>query len=115
MTEQASKAPRREGQGRNVGDQEKEEEESFRNGPFSVLHSAVHSNEKILVCCRNDKKLLGQLRAFDRHFNLILEGVHEAWTEQRKGSEPELKSRFIDKLFLRGDSVILVTKISQDE
>ena len=90
------------------------EEESFRNGPFSVLHSAVHSNDKVLVSCRNDKKLLGRLRAFDRHFNMILEGVHEAWTEQRKGGEREVKSRFIDKLFLRGDSVILVAKIPAD-
>jgi small nuclear ribonucleoprotein D2 len=34
-----------------------------------------------LINCRNNKKLLGRVKAFDRHCNMVLEGVKEMWTE----------------------------------
>ena len=41
-----------------------------------------------LVCnhlnFRNNKKLLGRVKAFDRHCNMVLEGVKEMWTELPK-------------------------------
>lgn len=55
-------------------------------------------------------------QAFDRHMNMILENVKEMWTEVSgrgkgaKKSKPVAKDRFIPKLFLRGDMVILVLK-----
>ena len=47
--------------------------------------------------------------------NMVLENVKEMWTERprkRKGasSKPINKDRFISKMFLRGDSVILVLR-----
>jgi small nuclear ribonucleoprotein D2 len=48
--------------------------------------------------------------------NMILENVKEMWQEVpkagrgAKGSQPVAKDRFISKMFLRGDSVILVLK-----
>ena len=72
---------------------------------------------RILVNCTNNKRLLGRLKAFDRHFNMVLEEVIEMWTEQRKKgrnrgkTESVNKDRFISKMFLRGDSVILVIKV----
>lgn len=48
--------------------------------------------------------------------NMILENVKEMWTEVpktgrgQKASAPVSKDRFISKMFLRGDSVILVLK-----
>ena len=33
---------------------------------------------------RNNKKLLGRVKAFDRHCNMVLEGVKEMWTELPK-------------------------------
>lgn len=36
---------------------------------------------KVLINCRNNKKLLGRVRAFDRHCNMVLENVREMWTE----------------------------------
>jgi small nuclear ribonucleoprotein D2 len=97
---------------------EKEEEDAFKTGPFRVLYDAVHSpGTSVLVSCRNDKKLVGKLRAFDRHFNMVLEGVNEVWVERshKKGAdaEGESKMRFIPKMFLRGDTVILVTTVDQ--
>lgn len=99
-----------------VDDLERKEEELFRTGPLSVLTTSVKTNSQILVNCRNNRKLLGNVKAFDRHCNMILENVREFWTEVpkrgrgKKSSQPVNKDRFISKMFLRGDSVILVLR-----
>ena len=41
---------------------------------------------QVLINCRNNRKLLGRVKAFDRHCNMILENVKEMWTEVRIGS-----------------------------
>mmetsp|Transcript_13341 Transcript_13341/g.33473 ORF Transcript_13341/g.33473 Transcript_13341/m.33473 type:complete len:109 (+) Transcript_13341:159-485(+) len=95
---------------------EKKEEEEFRTGPLSVLTTSVKTNTQILINCRNNRKLLARVKAFDRHFNMVLENVKEMWTEVSKtgrgkaASKPVNKERFISKMFLRGDSVILVLR-----
>ena len=38
-------------------------------------------NMQVLINCRNNKKLLGRVKAFDRHCNMVLENVREMWTE----------------------------------
>lgn len=91
------------------------QEETFHEGPMSLLKDAVKKNNQILIYCRNNRKLLGRLRAFDRHMNMVLENVVELWTEvsrSAKGKKPISKNRerFINKMFLRGDSVIVVLK-----
>ncbi|EEF39272.1 small nuclear ribonucleoprotein sm d2, putative [Ricinus communis] len=77
------------------------------------------------INCRNNKKLLGRVRTFDRHCNMVLENVREMWTEVynytlfiwvpktgkgKKKAQPVNKDRFISKMFLRGDSVIIVLR-----
>lgn len=52
---------------------EKEEEQLFNTGPLSVLTRAVKENTQVMVNCRNNRKLLGRVRAFDRHCNMVLE------------------------------------------
>ena len=92
----------------------KSEEEEFNTGPLSVLTQSVKSNTQVLINCRNNKKLLGRVKAFDRHCNMVLENVKEMWTEVpkvgkgKKKAQPVNKDRFISKMFLRGDSVIVV-------
>jgi small nuclear ribonucleoprotein D2 len=94
----------------------KREEEEFNTGPLSVLTQSVKNNTQVLINCRNNKKLLGRVKAFDRHFNLVLENVKEMWTEipktgkGQKKSKPVNKDRYISKMFLRGDSVILIIR-----
>ena len=89
------------------------EEEEFNNGPLSVLTQSVRSGSQILINCRNNKKLLCRVKAFDRHFNMVLENVKEMWTEtpksagKKKAAKPVNKDRFISKMFIRGDSGIL--------
>lgn len=52
----------------------------------------------------------------DRHCNMVLENVKEVWTETpktgkgKKKAKPVNKERYISKMFLRGDSVILVLR-----
>ncbi|KAG9243704.1 small nuclear ribonucleoprotein Sm D2 [Calycina marina] len=89
------------------------EEHEFSSGPLSILQTAVRTHNQVLISCRNNKKLLARVKAFDRHCNMVLENVKEMWTETPKTSagkkgRPVNKDRFISKMFLRGDSVILV-------
>jgi len=92
------------------------EQEEFNTGPLSVLTHSVKNNTQVLINCRNNKKLLGRVKAFDRHCNMVLENVKEMWTEVpktgkgKKKSKPVNKDRYISKMFLRGDSVILVLR-----
>merc|ERR1711931_419947 len=93
-----------------------QEEELFKHGPLSILTNSVKNNTQVLINCRNNKKLLGRVKAFDRHCNMVLEGVKEMWTETpkagkgKKKAKPVTKDRYISKMFLRGDSVILILK-----
>lgn len=132
---------------------QKREEEEFNTGPLSVLTQSVKNNTQVLINCRNNKKLLGRVKAFDRylylnhnnnnnnilivfsyliillkrekslipfllfrHCNMVLENVKEMWTEVpksgkgKKKSKPVNKDRYISKMFLRGDSVIIVLR-----
>ncbi|OIW29563.1 small nuclear ribonucleo protein Sm D2 [Coniochaeta ligniaria NRRL 30616] len=89
------------------------EEHEFSAGPLSILQTAVRSHTQVLISIRNNRKILARVKAFDRHCNMILENCKEMWTEtprlaSGKKGKPVNKDRFISKLFLRGDSVILV-------
>ncbi|KAJ6604338.1 hypothetical protein C8J57DRAFT_1268576 [Mycena rebaudengoi] len=88
------------------------EEHEISQGPLSVLQQAVRNHAQVLISLRNDKKLLARVKAFDRHSNMVLENVKEMWTEVPKGKnkKPVNKDRFISKMFLRGDSVILILR-----
>jgi len=80
------------------------------------LNESVKNQTQVLINVRNNKKLLGRVKAFDRHCNMVLENVREMWTEIPKTGKGQAKAkpinrdRFIAKMFLRGDSVILVLK-----
>mmetsp|Transcript_61559 Transcript_61559/g.178532 ORF Transcript_61559/g.178532 Transcript_61559/m.178532 type:complete len:117 (+) Transcript_61559:130-480(+) len=86
----------------------------LKSGPFSVLYKAVRNNTQVLVNVRNNHKLLGRVKAYDRHMNLLLEDVKEMWTETSKGGKGQTrgsavnKDRYVSKMFLRGDSVIII-------
>ncbi len=91
------------------------EEYEFNHGPMSILNNAVKNNTPIIISCRNNHKLIGKVRAFDRHCNLVLENVKDLWSEDIKNNKGKKiksvpKERFISKLFLRGDSVIIILK-----
>jgi len=91
---------------------EETEQDQLARGPLSILMRSVRNSSQVLINLRNNHKLLGRVRAFDRHCNMVLENVREIWKEARggKGGGGALvdKDRLIGKLFLRGDSVIVV-------
>merc|ERR1712018_738560 len=60
---------------------EAKEQQEFNTGPLSVLTESVKGNTQVLINCRNKKK-----------------------------PKPVNKDRYIPKMFLRGDSVILVLR-----
>jgi len=97
-------------------EREREEKDAFEKGPLSILNQSVKNQTQVLINVRNNKKLLGRVKAFDRHCNMVLENVREMWTEVPKTgkgqakAKPVNKDRFISKMFLRGDSVILVLR-----
>ena len=87
------------------------------NGPLSVLNTAVLNHDQVLISLRNNRKLLARIKAFDRHSNMVLINVKEMWTEtprsaSGKKGKPINKDRFISKMFLRGDNVVLVLRHS---
>lgn len=89
------------------------EQEEFSTGPLAILKNAIKNNTQILINCRNNKKLLGRVKAFDRHCNVIMENVREMWIEiprpgKGRGKRSVNRDRFISKMFLRGDSVIII-------
>ncbi len=85
--------------------------DKFEVGPLSLLTECVRDNTQVLISCRNNRKLLGRVRAFDRHCNLVMESVREMWPElTKKGATPINRDRYIPKLFVRGDSVIMILR-----
>ncbi|CAH7685391.1 small nuclear ribonucleo protein Sm D2 [Phakopsora pachyrhizi] len=79
------------------------EEHEIATGPLSVLQSSVKNHTQILIALRNNRKLLARVKAFDRHSNM----VNVDRDSKGKNKKPVNKDRFISKMFLRGDSVIL--------
>jgi|Transcript_6116 small nuclear ribonucleoprotein D2 len=96
------------------GESTSEHATDLKSGPFSILYQAVRGNTQVLINVRNNHKLLARVKAYDRHMNLLLEDVKEMWTEVSKGGKGRTrgtavnKDRYVSKMFLRGDSVILV-------
>ncbi len=45
----------------------------LKSGPFCLLYNAVRGNTQVLVNVRNNHKLLGRVKAYDRHMNLYVQ------------------------------------------
>ena len=91
---------------------EEDEMQSMEHGPMAPLITAVHENQPILVALRSSRKLIGSVKATDRHWNLIMENATELWT----GKDKRIHRRNIGRLFVRGDNVISIVpnpKISE--
>ena len=92
-----------------VDKDDKQEKEDYSKGPLSILMNSVTKNTQVLISLRNNHKLLARVKAFDRHCNMVLENVKEIWSEtSRKCGAAAHKDRYIGKMFLRGDNVVIV-------
>jgi small nuclear ribonucleoprotein D2 len=79
--------------------------------PFVFLSKCIIENSPLIIFMRNNKKLFGYVRAFDRHMNLIMENVKELWVDKNFQKKNIYHEKIFSKLILRGDSIILIAKI----
>ncbi|KAI1803167.1 like-Sm domain-containing protein [Daldinia bambusicola] len=69
-------------------------------------------DEVVFVKLRGDRELKGRLHAYDSHMNLVLGDVVETiYTVDEDDDEEEIKTttKKSEMLFVRGDSVVLVS------
>lgn len=67
--------------------------------PLDILNES--RNKRIMAELKNGRQFIGTLKSFDIHINIVLEDAEEH-------VEGELK-RKIGKVFLRGDTIILIS------
>ena len=67
--------------------------------PLDALNQS--RGKKVLVELKNGKQYTGTLKAFDIHINTVLEDAQEMIDNEVK--------RKIGKVFLRGDTIILIS------
>ena len=67
--------------------------------PLDALNAA--RNKRVLIDLKNDKQLVGTLKAFDIHINVTLDDA-----EERVNGET---TRKLGTTFVRGDTIILLT------
>jgi len=80
--------------------------------PLDLIRLSL--NERISVKCRGGRELKGQLHGYDQHLNMVLGQCEETHTEVEIDEETleeivQVNRRRIELLFVRGDSVILVS------
>lgn len=68
--------------------------------PLDALNAA--RGKRVIVELKNQKQIIGNLKAFDIHINIVLENAEEH-------VEGELK-RKLGKIFIRGDTIILISQ-----
>ena len=71
--------------------------------------------ERVFIKMRVDREMTGVLQGFDQHMNMILSDVQETVTHReldpQSGEEIiDTNVREIPMLFIRGDSVVLVSR-----
>jgi small nuclear ribonucleoprotein len=67
--------------------------------PLDALNKA--RNQRVIAELKNGKQLVGKLKAFDIHINVVLEDA-----EERVDGEVKRK---LGTVFIRGDTIILIS------
>ncbi len=67
--------------------------------PFDMLNNSL--NKQVLIMLKGNVQVRGKLKAFDVHLNIVLEDAEEL-------DNGKVKTKYVE-VFLRGDTVILVT------
>ncbi|MBI2671543.1 small nuclear ribonucleoprotein [Candidatus Woesearchaeota archaeon] len=67
--------------------------------PLDALNNA--RGKKVILELKNGRQLIGKLKAFDMHLNIVIEEVEERIDGVLK--------RKIGTAFVRGDTIILIT------
>lgn len=80
--------------------------------PFSTIYELMKSHAKAKIIVRRFNRIRGHIvgfiRAFDKHFNMVLSDVDETFTPSR---EPKTQChRHLPSIMVRGDNVVLVCR-----
>lgn len=67
--------------------------------PLDALNAA--RNKTVMVDLKNGSRIVGKLKAFDIHINIVLEEA-----EEHKGGEVQRK---LGTVFVRGDTIIIIS------
>ena len=67
--------------------------------PLDALNAA--KGKRVIVELKNGNQLLGNLKAFDIHINVVLENAEEREKGERK--------RQLGVIFIRGDTIIFIS------
>lgn len=71
---------------------------SMESRPLDALNAS--RNKKVLVDLKNQKQVVGTLRAFDIHINVVLDDAEERVDGEMK--------RKLGKVFIRGDTIVMI-------
>mmetsp|Transcript_16811 Transcript_16811/g.25110 ORF Transcript_16811/g.25110 Transcript_16811/m.25110 type:complete len:90 (-) Transcript_16811:10-279(-) len=78
--------------------------------PLDLIRLSL--DEKVYVKMRTNRELTGTLHGYDQHLNMVLGNVEETITTteiEQDNEVTKLTKRKIEMLFVRGDTVILVS------
>ncbi|AFN83963.1 small nuclear ribonucleoprotein D2 [Encephalitozoon romaleae SJ-2008] len=94
-------------------DSPNEKEEMEMKGPLSLVHRAMVKAMPVLVSLRNNRKVMGKVIAYDRHYNLLMGDAKEIGNMRGRNKGKKKRqgcdfSRRLGNVFIRGDTVILV-------
>ncbi|MBI1970091.1 small nuclear ribonucleoprotein [Candidatus Woesearchaeota archaeon] len=67
--------------------------------PLDALNES--RNKRVVVELKNGKQLIGNLKAFDIHINIVLDNA-----EERENGELKRK---LGQVFIRGDTIIIIS------
>lgn len=66
--------------------------------PLDALNNSRH--KRVVVELKNGRQYIGNLKAFDMHMNIVLEGVEEWVNGEMKRKQ--------SNVFIRGDAVVVI-------
>ncbi|CAL9733710.1 U6 snRNA-associated Sm-like protein LSm3 [Monosporozyma servazzii] len=77
------------------------------NTPLDLLK--LNLDERIHVKLRGARSMTGTLQAFDSHCNIVLSDAVETIYDLKEDGELQSNERSSEMVFVRGDSVTLIT------
>ena len=88
--------------------------QNYQEGPLNLLRECQINGNKVIIDIKGigNKKLIAEIVSFDHRFNMILKDVVEEWNE-RRGRETIYRKRNIAKMFLPGNSVKIIVKVTE--
>ena len=76
------------------------------HNPIDQLNRSL--GKSILIKCKRSKTFRGILKSYDPHLNVLIENVSYTHFERNDDETMEEHTEQIDKIVLRGDSIVFI-------